>query len=93
MAGRKRHSPEEIVSKLRRAEELAAAGATRDRIAAELEVSVATLSNWRRQYAGAEREANRELERLREQNARLKRLLIEAVLEKDALRCAVKARR
>ncbi|MQY27468.1 transposase [Nocardia aurantia] len=92
MAGRKRHSPEEIVNKLRRAEVLAAAGASRNQIAAELEVSVATLSNWRRQYAGAGPETSRELQRLREQNARLERLLIEAVLEKDALRRAVDGR-
>jgi hypothetical protein len=36
MAGRKRHSAEDIVRKLRRAEELAAEGKTGDQIAAEL---------------------------------------------------------
>ena len=39
MAGRKRHSAEEIVRKLRRADELAAAGKTGEQIAAEFEVS------------------------------------------------------
>ena len=39
MAGRKRHSAEDIVRKLRRADELAAAGKTGEEIAAELEVS------------------------------------------------------
>jgi hypothetical protein len=39
MAGRKRHSAVEIVRKLRRADELAAAGKTGEEIAAELEVS------------------------------------------------------
>jgi transposase-like protein len=52
MAGRKRHSAEDIVRKLRRADELAAAGKTGEEIAAELEVSTATLYNWRRSYGG-----------------------------------------
>ncbi|WP_280255421.1 transposase [Nocardia wallacei] len=86
MAGRKRHSAEEIVRKLRRADELAAAGRSGEEIAAELEVSAATLYNWRRQYGGIDTDAARELEELREQNARLKRLLADAELEKDALR-------
>src|ERR1700733_6910835 len=44
MAGRKRHSAEDIVRKLRRADELAAEGKTGQEIAAELGVSAATLS-------------------------------------------------
>lgn len=52
MAGRKRHSAEDIVRKLRRADELAAEGKNGEEIAADLEVSAATLYNWRRQYGG-----------------------------------------
>ena len=47
MAGRKKHSAEDVVRKLRRADELTAACKTNEEIAAELEVS-ATLYNWRR---------------------------------------------
>ncbi|KXO96221.1 transposase [Tsukamurella pseudospumae] len=61
MAGRKRHSAEEIVRKLRRADELAAAGSTGEQIAAELEVSAATLYNWRRSHGGMDVDAAREL--------------------------------
>ena len=43
MAGRKRHTAEDIVRKLRRADELAAEGKTGEQIANELEVSAATL--------------------------------------------------
>jgi putative transposase len=43
MAGRKRHSAEDIVRKLRRADEVTAAGKTGEEIAAELRVSPATL--------------------------------------------------
>ncbi|MGV9826321.1 transposase [Gordonia sp. NPDC003429] len=47
MAGRKRHSAEDIVRELRRADELAAEGNTGEEIAADLEVSAATFYNWR----------------------------------------------
>ena len=86
MAGRKRNSAEDIVRELRRADELTAAGKTQEEIAAELEVSAATLYNWRRQYGGMDTDAAKELKELREQNGKLKRLLAEAELEKDALR-------
>lgn len=86
MAGRKRHSAEDIVRKLRRADELSAAGKTGEEIAAELGVSAATLYNWRRAYGGMDTDAAKELKELREQNSGLKRLLADAELEKDALR-------
>ena len=71
MAGRKRHSAEDIVRKLRRADELAAEGKTGEEIAAEFDVSAATLYNWRRAYGGMDPDAAKELKELREQNARL----------------------
>ena len=52
MAGRKWNSAEDFVRKLRRADELIAAGKTQEQIAAGLEVSAPTLYNWRRQYGG-----------------------------------------
>jgi putative transposase len=92
VAGRKRHSAEDIVRKLRRADELAAAGKTGEKIAAELEVSPATLYSWRRSDGGMDPDAAKELKELREQNGRLKRLLAEAELEKDALREVAKGK-
>ena len=92
MAGRKKHSAEEIVRKLRRGDELAAEGKSGEEIAAALEVSPATLYNWRRQYGGMDADAAKELKELREQNGRLKRLLAEAELEKDALREVAKGK-
>ncbi|WP_377454553.1 IS3 family transposase [Rhodococcoides fascians] len=92
MAGRKRNSAEDIVRKLRRADELTAAGKTQDEVAAELEVSSATLYNWRRQYSGMDTDAAKELKELREQNSKLKRLLADAELEKDALREVAKGK-
>jgi len=92
MAGRKRNSAEDIVRKLRRADDLVAAGKTMEEVASELEVSVPTLYNWRRQYGGIDSDSAKELKDLREQNSRLKRLLAEAELEKDALREVAKGK-
>ena len=78
MAGRKKHSAEDAVRRLRRADELAASGKTSEEIAAELEVPAATLYKWRRTYGGMDVDAAKELKELREQNTRLKRLLAEA---------------
>lgn len=61
VAGRKKHSAGDVVRKLRRVDELAAAGKTNEEIAAELEVSAATLYNWRRTYGGIDLNAAKEL--------------------------------
>jgi putative transposase len=74
MAGRKRHSAEDIVRKLRRADELAAQAMNGEQVAAERGVSPATLYNWRRAYGGMDADASKEFKELREQNTRLKRL-------------------
>ena len=92
MNGRKRHSAEDIVRKLRRSDELAAEGKSGEQVAGELGVSAATLYNWRRAYGGMDTDAAKELKELREQNSRLKRLLAEAELEKDALREVAKGK-
>lgn len=63
-----------------------------DSVAAELEVSPATLYNWRRTYGGMDADAATEIKELREQNARLKRLLAEAELETDAMREVAKGK-
>jgi hypothetical protein len=54
--------------------------------------SAATLYNWRRAYGGMDTDAAKELKELPEQNGRLKRLLAEAELEKDALREVAKGK-
>ena len=73
-------------------DELTAEGKTGEEIAAELGESPATLYNWRRAYGGMDTDAAKELKDLREQNTRLKRLLADAELEKDALREVAKGK-
>jgi len=47
------------VRKLRRADELSAAGKTGEEIATEMGVSAATLYNWRRTYGGMDTDLQR----------------------------------
>ena len=82
---RRRHTPEQIVRKLREADRLLAEGQEVPEVAKHLEASEATYHRWRAQY-GLKADDVRRLKELEGENARLKRLLAEAELEKDALR-------
>jgi putative transposase len=83
---RRRHTPEQIVRKLREADRLLAEGQEVPEVAKHLEVSEATYHRWRAQYGGLKADDVRRLKELEGENARLKRLLAEAELGKDALR-------
>jgi putative transposase len=50
-----------------------------------LKVSEATLARWRSQFAGMKSEETKQLKELEGENARLKRLLAEAELDKAML--------
>ncbi|TWU48662.1 hypothetical protein Poly51_45630 [Rubripirellula tenax] len=65
MKKRKRHSPEQIVKKLRDADAILAAGKTVGEVLQSLEVSEATLSRWRTSVTnrnnGTERDWRRQI--------------------------------
>jgi putative transposase len=83
---RRRHTPEQIIRKLREADRLLAEGREVPEVAKQLEVSESTYHRWRAQYGGLRADDAKRLKELAAENARLKRLLAEAELEKDALR-------
>jgi putative transposase len=83
---RRRHTPEQIIRKLREADRLLAEGHQAPEVAKQLEISEATYHRWRAQYGGLKADDAKRLKELTSENARLKRLLAEAELEKDALR-------
>ena len=83
---RRRHTPEQIIRKLREADRLLAQGSEVPEVAKQLEISEATYHRWRAQYGGLKADDAKRLKELASENARLKRLLAEAELEKDALR-------
>jgi len=83
---RKRHSPQQIVDKLRDAEVLLSQGMTIAQAASRLGVSEVTFHRWRNQYGGMKADEARRLKELEIENAKLKKLLAEAELDKAMLR-------
>lgn len=87
---RKRHSPEQIVSKLRDAELMLNSGKDLAAVLQTLEVCEATYHRWRNQFGGMKSEEAKRLKELDIENARLKRLLAEAELDKAILKEALR---
>ena len=83
---RRRHTPEQIVRKLREADRLLAEGAEVAAVARHLEVSEQTYHRWRNQYGGMKADDAKRLRELERQNTRLKRIVADKELEIDALR-------
>jgi putative transposase len=86
---RKRHTPEQIVNKLRDADVLLSSGKDLAHILQTLEVSEATFNRWRNQYGGMKSEEAKRLKSLESENAKLKKLLAEAELDKAMLKEAL----
>lgn len=88
---RKRHTPEQVVRKLQEADRLLAEGADGAEVARQLGVSEQTYYRWRNQFGGLKAHDVKQLRRLEQENATLKRLPAEAELEKAALKEIAKA--
>ncbi|QDU59930.1 Transposase [Planctomycetes bacterium Pan216] len=84
--GGKRHSLEQIVRKLRDAEAMQNAGKTIGEVCQVLGVSEQTFHRRRHQYGGMKADEARRLKELEQENAKLKRLLAEAELDKAMLK-------
>ena len=85
----KRHTPEQIIKKLREADAMIATGRSIGQIAQSLEVSEQTFHRWRNQYGGMKAEEAKRLKELEEENKRLKKLLAESELDKSILKEAL----
>jgi transposase InsO family protein len=83
---RTRHTAEQIIRKRKTAEQLIAQGKTVADVCRNLEVTQPTDHRWRQQYGGMQAEEARRLTQLVKENARPKKLLAEAELEKAMLR-------
>ena len=78
---RRRHSPEQIVRKLRDADAMLNSGQDLAAVLQSLEVSESTLERWRKQYGGMKSEEAVRLKKLEEENKRLKELVAEKELD------------
>ena len=86
MQKRKRHSPEQIVKKLRDADAMLAAGKSVGEVLQSLEVSEGTLGRWRSQYGGMKSEEAKRLKTLEEENNRLKKIIGDQALDIQMLK-------
>lgn len=89
---RKRHSPEQIIRKLRDADRMLSEGKQIGAVCQALEVSEATFHRWRNQYGGMKADEAKRLKELEIENARLKRLVAEQALDKQILEEALKGK-
>ena len=82
----KRLPAEQIVNKLRQAEVLLAQGQTVTQISKTLGITDQTYYRWGKEYGGVKTDQAKRLKDLERENARLKKLLAEAELDKAILR-------
>lgn len=83
---RKRHSPEQIVVKLRDADAMLNSGKDLAAVLQALEVSESTLERWRGQYGGMKSEEAKRLKALEDENRRLKQLVADQALDIQMLK-------
>jgi transposase-like protein len=83
---RHRHKPEQAVRKLREGERLLSEGTDLTEVLRHLEIAESTWNRWRNQYGGMTVDTAKRLKELEVENARLKKLLAEAELDKAMLK-------
>ena len=83
---RRKHTPDQVVRKLREADRLLADGKEVAEVSKQLEISEQTYHRWRKQYGGLKADDAKRLKELAKENTRLKRIVADKELEIDALR-------
>ena len=83
---KKRHTPEQILRKLRETDAELAAGASVPEIARKLGISEATFHRWRNHYGGMNADATKRLKELEKENARLKKIVAEQAVDISILK-------
>lgn len=89
---RTRHTPEQVVRKLREADRMLAEGMPLTEVVRDLGISHATYQRWRSQFGAMRPDDVARLKNLEKENARLKRLLAEKELDNDMLREVAKGK-
>ena len=83
---RRRHTPEQIIRKLDEGHRQLAAGKDLDEVCRHLETTPSTWHRWLAQYGGMKANDAKRHKELEGENARLKKLLAEAELDKSMLK-------
>ena len=83
---RAHHKPEQIIGMLRQAEVELAKGQNIEAVSRKLGITEQTYYRWRKEYGGLRTDQAKRFKDLERENARLKKLLAEAELDKAILR-------
>lgn len=86
MATRRRHTPEQVIRKLREGERLLGTGQDLTAVCKHLEVSEQTWHRWRNQYGGMKADDAKRLKELEKENGRLKKIVADQALDIDMLK-------
>jgi transposase-like protein len=83
---RRRHTPEQVIRKLRDADRMLSEGQNIAEVAKGLEISEQTFHRWRNQYGGMKADDAKRLKELERENARLKAIVADQALQCQALK-------
>ena len=79
----KRHSVDQIISRLRKADVELGKGKKVPEVCRELEVAEQTYYRWRQKYGGMQPEMVKQLKALQKENSRLKKLVADQALDME----------
>ena len=82
----RRHTPEQVIRKLREGDRLLAEGKSIAEVCKALGVSEPTYHRWRNQYGGMKADDAKRLKELERENAQLKRIVADQALQAQALK-------
>lgn len=82
----KRHSTEQIVSKLRQAEVLMGQGKKLGEVCRQIGITEHTFYRWKRIYGGLQMDQAKRFKELEKENARLKKLVADLSLDNSMLK-------
>ena len=84
--GQKRHTPEQIIRKLRQAEVELAKGQSAVEVARKLGITEQTYYRWRKEFGGLRIDQAKRLKEFEKENVRLKKLVAEQALDNVILK-------
>jgi putative transposase len=82
----KKHTPEQIIHKLRQAEVELSKGATIPQAAKRIGVTEQTFYRWRNEYGGLRLDQAKRMKALETENARLKKMVADQALDIEILK-------
>ena len=83
---KKRHSAEQIISKLREAEVLLAKGTKMPQVCRKIGITEQTYYRWRKEYGGVRTDQAKRFKEMEKQNVRLKKVVADLTLDNAILK-------